>query len=379
MKSFTQFLSESPVQFTVASFPLAFANMEEQQKNERHMGWYRQAFDEINAGIAQGAIMNPVYVSAKGTINNFLDAALRKPEWLCNAVWRENREKMGFTLHDLDTVCPYANTIAGRLKRAMAAKPKSEGDKLFLGWLIPLLQELAPLAVAVTALKDKVVKKQPKPVEDRHAKYVAPMATHATGQLILKALSNITNVIKGAYADQTYMWLVKMADDFAALSAEEQDKKSKHPALMSRIWNYNRPVGSYRPGQVFHKTLVPDYKTILRKDADEQAEFMQQEFLFKNAKKLGAIIDKKGVGLTSEPKTHDIRVEQGSFQGDIDFEFADGSAFMVRNKVVTKVNHYGTWFRQYPTTFHNVTVPGGKKLSTLPSEENMVKVWAVAR
>jgi len=56
-------------------------------------------------------------------------------------------------------------------------------------------------------------------------------------------------------------------------------------------------------------------------------------------------------------------------------EFSDGTSFTVKNAVVVKVNQFGTWFVQYPTTFHNVVFRNGKKKAKL-SEKQMNEDWA---
>jgi len=62
-------------------------------------------------------------------------------------------------------------------------------------------------------------------------------------------------------------------------------------------------------------------------------------------------------------------------RGEFEARFKDGSSFRLRNEVVFVVNHYGTEFNRFPTTFHDVTLPGGKPMSS-PSEERMHTVFA---
>ena len=70
-------------------------------------------------------------------------------------------------------------------------------------------------------------------------------------------------------------------------------------------------------------------------------------------------------------------IRGGRFECELRVTFTDGSKFDVKNQVVIKQNHYGTVFAQYPTTFHNVSLPGGVTMSN-PSEERMNTIFAKA-
>ena len=96
-------------------------------------------------------------------------------------------------------------------------------------------------------------------------------------------------------------------------------------------------------------------------------------FVQKNTMKLSAIVTGKGNLESIEV----LRWARSNFEGEILFKFKDGSSFQVRNKTVTKMSNRGTWFSQYPTTFHAVLMPDGKKMSG-PSEARMITVFAVA-
>ena len=61
----------------------------------------------------------------------------------------------------------------------------------------------------------------------------------------------------------------------------------------------------------------------------------------------------------------------------IRFEFADGASFDAQNSIVSKWSSKGRPFNQYPTTFHNVILPGGERMKQ-PSEAKVKKVFVAA-
>jgi hypothetical protein len=72
-----------------------------------------------------------------------------------------------------------------------------------------------------------------------------------------------------------------------------------------------------------------------------------------------------------------LKKEMGwGFEGELICVFHDGTQFTVRNKVVYKMSMGGNDFVQFPTTFHNVLWPDGKKISMVP-EKQMNEEWAV--
>jgi len=112
------------------------------------------------------------------------------------------------------------------------------------------------------------------------------------------------------------------------------------------------------------------------KMAKETAEMIQNRFVYKNTRKLAVIVGRK-----ANFKHHDILdigINGYSFSGTIRFFFEDGSKFDVVNKAVGSVSNLGTYFLRFPTTFHNVVLPGGTKMA-MPSEERMVDVFSVAK
>ena len=129
------------------------------------------------------------------------------------------------------------------------------------------------------------------------------------------------------------------------------------------------------------RKLRGNWQDILRARAKLTAEEIRDEFVYKNTGKLSLIIRNKGTQGNPLENLDDAKVTKilpgPDFGGEILIAFSDGSRFTVRNKTVSKISSLGALFNQFPTTFHNVVLPNGKKMSA-PSEERMLKVFAVA-
>lgn len=113
------------------------------------------------------------------------------------------------------------------------------------------------------------------------------------------------------------------------------------------------------------------WKGDIGKKAKDTVTQIRDGFVMKNTMKLSAIVTGKGNLESIEV----LNWSRSNFEGEMLFKFKDKSSFQVRNKTVTKISNKGTWFSQYPTTFHAVLMPNGKKMSG-PSEARMVKVFA---
>ena len=119
--------------------------------------------------------------------------------------------------------------------------------------------------------------------------------------------------------------------------------------------------GDARGGYVY--SLKSDYKSTLKKMATQNAKDGVEKFVYKMKMKLSVIVSGRGIG---------VNVDGNHNRNMLSFEFADGSRFTVQNSIVLSYSVYGKPFYRYPTTFHNVILPNGKKLSN-PSEAKMKK------
>ena len=119
----------------------------------------------------------------------------------------------------------------------------------------------------------------------------------------------------------------------------------------------------YGPNGHYVYSVKKDYKSIVDKMAKQSAKDAVEGFVLKMKMKLSVIVGSRGIG---------VDVSGNSNRNTISFEFEDKSRFTVQNSIVLSYSVYGKPFYRYPTTFHNVILPGGKKLSN-PSEAKIKK------
>ena len=119
----------------------------------------------------------------------------------------------------------------------------------------------------------------------------------------------------------------------------------------------------YGPNGHYVYSLKKDYKSIVDKMAKQSAKDAVEGFVLKMKMKLSVIVGSRGIG---------VDVSGNSNRNTISFEVEDKSRFTVQNSIVLSYSVYGKPFYRYPTTFHNVILPGGKKLSN-PSEAKIKK------
>ena len=404
MKTFLRFLAEdTTTEFSPADFPMIRANWKEIASEgaggmathsvaRLEKGGLATLCDTLNK-YRTGGVPNPVFVEIKDAVNRFIDVAGEHAQ-----SWYEARRRYSDRVapkfdhlpeHDRfnammaaarDTKpgtfwsemgLTYSNQVVGKRKKTEADLKKFGTDpdaKVLIAQQLAVLKELEPMALALEDMKTRIVKRQPKAPEDGKVKYLAPMMSNKSGKIIVDALTEITNTIYDDFAAGVTAWLVKDAQALAAMDPAAQ-RKARMVIATFGIWerSLNGPM-----------RLKDDYVAVLTAEGKTSAKQMQDTFIVKNAKKLGSILDKKSSALTGNPEILRARASQGGhFEGVMKISFVDGSQFTVTNKVVFKRNNYGTNFVQFPTTFHDVVMPDGKKMGT-PNEEKMNTVFAVA-
>jgi len=151
------------------------------------------------------------------------------------------------------------------------------------------------------------------------------------------------------------------------------DMVEKHKVRWSEEWSgkheeYNKLNDTYY--------MKADYKAIAERHARLDAEEARRQFVFKNTERISNLARRKG------QKFDVIVIDENDegvagYGGNVIFTFEDGSSFVLRNKTIWKYAPVsGRLFAQYPTTFHDVKMPGGKKMPTPHSEERMLSIFA---
>jgi len=138
--------------------------------------------------------------------------------------------------------------------------------------------------------------------------------------------------------------------------------KSKENYHLNKILS-NFLDSEYGPNGHYVYSVKKDYKSIVDKMAKQSAKEAVEGFVLKMKMKLSVIVGSRGIG---------VDVSGNSNRNTISFEFEDSSKFTVQNSIVLSYSVYGKPFYRYPTTFHNVILPNGKKLNS-PSEAKIKK------
>jgi hypothetical protein len=210
------------------------------------------------------------------------------------------------------------------------------------------------------------------PHEKKHDpkdRYTPPLGAPAEVTRIFELLKTITNDVR----DEQKAGMVEMATkavlNFAEAVAADDKKKmrqmieSQNGFIISRCYDIRK------------KELDKDWEATIEKYSENQVEEMQNQFVYKNTRKLASIASAKG-GMR-EQKVLSVTAHQGVIEAALLFTFDDGSSFRVDQSIVFSRSVHNTPFVRFPTTFHDVIMPDGSKMG-YPSEERMNEIFAKA-
>jgi hypothetical protein len=300
-----------------------------------------KVFDALDS--YKDEIPNPKHKEVKGHFNYAIEDALKIED--DEPTWRWAYDKA--LLH------PYPHQLKGKVKKAKTF-PKSPEKTRWLAIheeFLKLFNEFSKLKpVKRTAIKKETAKE----------KYMKTLSSSEAIRIANKAMQELVDKIEKDFIKKRIESINDMIEKF---------DKITDPRAKQNMRNRDNSGILYR--HAFVKDM--DAKAI-KKIATAEASAMKEAFLMKNVDKLAQILEKKGE-MKNKP-TH-ASYRKGDFFGSMRFQFKDGSSFTVTNKVVVKVNYHGTWFNQFPTTFHNVILPDGSKMKQ-PSEKRMIEIFGEA-
>jgi len=269
--------------------------------------------------------------------------------------------------------------LAGRGKNRKPEPWTRVTNKAYLKRLYMALYEAKIYQLAKAALEGKQATFNPKTREVRQVfQQRSPMVEKVLRELTDRTYRGVVEANETGYRNELSLWQKAADERGGKLPPEDYYRKvlkfRKIPAgsLLFRLVESSGPYGD----KIYK--VRSDAGKVIHERAVQEADDVRDQFLYKNSRKLGAIVnakDKAGVKLKG---AEIVAMGRGTYEGDIQFTFADGSRFVVRNQTVGKMSPQGTFFYQFPTTFHNVVLPNGKPMSE-PSEERMQKVFAKAK
>jgi hypothetical protein len=338
---------------------------------------------------AEGGIDNPRFVETKEAISRALEnawKALPRDDAYINTLPDAQRDA-------LDTIpSPNLSNLAGRLKRV-----EKTPDSPTRTALVEFLKEIAPLGEAYTFLKANTRKRQVKTEAEREAERFMP--SPSSSQAVAKVRVVLEEAINRAYQGlvdrftQDNRRTIQRYLDAQAAALDDPDRNGK---TYSPATHYTHKDARGREQVVdplavklLYKVLNSNYEkrghyTVYKADADtwvasdkeaeQQARLIRDQFLYKNLVKLTPVLEAKGDEALQSVREIGL-FDLAGLKGEFEVLFKDGSSFRLRNEVVFVVNSFGTQFHRFPTTFHDVMLPGRVPMPS-PSEERMHAVFA---
>lgn len=354
-------LSEAAHSLTTNQFPLLTSTLTD--RNRGHLNTYLEL---INNAMNVGEIVNPAYQSAKSFINGVLNTAFEKlisDKYFHDGKWKnlppEMHQSLGYSYPQIHTI--------GSIKKKLN---KFEHNHPLIKDLNAFLDEIQPLINNMLALKEKIVKK-PRAVVDKEAEekaYQIKIASHDDVRQIREKLTEITREVYDAALAANLKWLLAVA---ATVKTKlENTNESTYKLFMYDPFSMSVARLITVPGSNgWKEKVVDDYNPILEKEANRMTREMMDRFISKNTTKLSEITAKKNNLNTVELLS--ANTSRGVVEGIMKLIFNDASEFTVHNKVVLSYSKYNKPFYRFPTTFHNVILSDGSKMSK-PSEESMI-------
>lgn len=361
-------------------FPIVTASLSDEPRGSRGRVYPSRRAEFVSAvalveqHLAAQAIPNPVFQEIKNTINRALETAwdVIRERHIYSGRYRDLPDGVNAYFHTLST--PALHIIPGLLKRADKPIAHPLRDEV-----VALVRELLPLAEAFTKLKDLIVKRQIKPVEERVEGYEPPPVSTEGEKQVVALLERVTQAsydsLKAVLLKRSY----NLLDRYLTAQRAAVGHLSPHQFFMPRgakvgqpdAWRLIAQVVENKHGLRYEQK--PDLAAIFEREATKTADEYRMAFVHKNFRKIASIIDAKGNFASSEVVSHTVDIT--GMSGSLAFHFKDGASFKVQNNVVYVINHYGTRFLRFPLTFHNVVLPNGKAMQK-PSQERMNTLFA---
>jgi hypothetical protein len=231
LSTFLTETTESP--FTISQFPKLLARIKsganrygdiDDSKVTKIADYHMGQFDKLIATLNEYAnkpIPNPIFNDViKYNLSSVCEVAVSKTKELWE-IFRNERDASGRApewQYAVDMISPYPHVLPGKLVKLKAARSKYKDNPnavKYFDYMIAAITEILPLINRFLSIKNtpnRVFKRQPKPIEDRQAKYVAPLMEFEAGKKIVAVLTKITDDLKGKYSDQLYTtWLHHVA------------------------------------------------------------------------------------------------------------------------------------------------------------------------
>lgn len=350
-------------------------------------GRVKQNFDKAieDAGnfAEAGSISPSQFKDIKQAVNRALDNSweevVSKPFWWNgNGQFRTEDERKVYYLISLRPEC---HTVVGYQRKVQAA---DYGHGPMRQTILKILSAGVTVAAMVNPLKDIVSKRQPKPVEDQKAKYLAPTPSVKSVAMTKTILEEQVAEAKSMIKAQIEMSLIRAMEVFLVAQDEAHRNGNFRYTNFDCFWAHGSRIRSHQNYDFTNKALdmtnlnskekltpKANWKHITSEYAEAKTNELCEQFIIKNLKKLSPILTAKDNLKSVQPVG---KISPASMSGILIFTFEDGAKFRITLRMEWGTSKLGLEFQRFPLRFHDVLMAGGVRMSQ-PSEERMNTVF----
>ena len=336
----------------------------------------QEVAQQIEAALRAGEVISTVFENIKRELNTFVERAFEEL-----VAKKHFHGKSGVTPDEVYWDIGYVHNVQDLKFYAKKLSKASPTAKAFEGFpdMVKFNEDYSPIVAVMQWLKDHKVSAAARKKEVADAKkeesdsWMKKYVGHKDVKKVIDILTELTKEKRDEIFANEHKFLTRLASQIVKYLEENPgikrhkayDHFADHPMLS---FLFSRMVDA-------NMKLNDDWEDYIKKMAQEAADQLIDGFIYKNTGKIAYVIYKKNN--MKSVKLDKVRLGQGKVECDLHFEFKDGSRFTATSSVVQASSKHGKWFYRYPTTFHNVVLPDGSKMS-MPSEQKMEEVFAVA-
>jgi hypothetical protein len=366
------------------TFPNSMAAIAGHGQEKRIQRHFEESIPVIQAALAAGEILSTSLNDVKYDVNHIIEDVIKlaiNEKYTYGGKW----ESLPSDLYELNT--PYsARELNAFIKRLNKLSPESKKHPMYED-ATKIAMELFPFYQFMEWTKTHTVKASERRKAAAEAKatekaeYNKKLVEHEDMKKVIDLLKGTAQDIKQRLFESRRQVLMYTVEKFkASVKAGESDIAKvfeRDPMGMNLISKcVERTDKNVSFASVRTYRLKSLFQKVVEEQAMKEAEDILNHFVYKNSNKLSIILTTKNNLKSVEIKN--IILSKGVIECDVYCVFKDGSEFTANNKVVFSYSKYGTPFYRFPTTFRNVILPNGEKMSQ-PSEERMDMIFAVAK
>ena len=331
---------------------------------------------KIENALRAGEVISTVFEDIKYELNSLVDRCFE--ELVAKKYFHG---QAGKTPDEVYWDIGYVHNVQELKFYAKKLSKASQTAKDFVGYpvMVKFNEDFSPIVGLMQWLKDNKVSAAARKKEASDAKkeesetWMKKYVGHKDVKKVIDILTDLTKEKREEIFNNEFKYLNGLANIITKYVDENEGQRR------NKVYDHfaSNPMLSFLFSRMFDSYMkpTPDWKDYIKKMAQEAADSLIDGFIYKNTGKIAFIIYSKNN--MKSVKLENVNIGQGKLESDLHFEFKDGSRFTATSSVVQATSKYGKWFYRYPTTFHNVVMPDGKKLSG-PSEQKMEEVFAVS-